>query len=303
MSTTPPNQPPFDPTNVNDPRYNASRDPRFDPRWQKAQQRFYRDQQRAVDHQSRAAQKAQAAAWKAQAKAQRDQWKMYWHGQRRTSIVGPLLLISVGLIFFLIHSGRVSAVGFYNWYGHWWPLLLIAVGLLRLAEWAIDRSRAPQDAPPMRYTMGGGVVSLLILLAVVGLATHSMDWHADRNGLQFFGFRGNGMDHLFGQKHEEDAPALMRDVSSTGSLSIDSPHGDVTVSGTSDDGKIHLSVHKQVYTNSDDTATQRLAELTPVFDGSTDSLSLRVPATQGGSADIVLLVPATVRVRPQQQSR
>jgi DUF4097 and DUF4098 domain-containing protein YvlB len=306
MGSTPPNWnpndpgagQPYDPTNVNDPRYDVSRDPRYDPRWQKAQQRFYRDQQRAQQNQQRAAQRAQAAAWKAQTRAQRDQWKMYWNGQRRTSIVGPLLLIAVGLVFFLIHVGRISSVGFFTWYGHWWPMLLILIGVLRLGEWAIDRARAPQDAPPMRYSVGGGVVLLVILLAGVGLATHSMQWHADRNGLEFLGFHdGGNFEHLFtGQRHEEEVPATEHAIADGARLTIESPHGDVTVSGTSDDGKLHLTVHKEVFTNSDDTANDRLRQLNPSIDGSNENLTLRVPDIRGGGADVTLLVPASVHV-------
>ena len=310
MSSTPPNQPPFDPqarfdanapfdpTNVNDPRYDPSRDPRYDPRWQKAQQRFYRDQQRAAANQERAAARAQAAAWRAQTRANRDQWRMYWRGQRRSSIIGPLLLIALGVIFFLIHTGRIPVVSFFGWYAHWWPLLLILIGVLRLAEWAIDRARAPQDAPPMRYSVGGGVVFAVIVLICLGLVTHTMQWRADRNGFGFTGpFGGEDMGHFFGQKHEEDAPAAEHTVAAAAILTIDNPRGDVSVSGTSDDGKVHLSVHKEVYTNSDDTATQRLRSVAPVFEGTDDNLRLRVPAADGASADLTLLVPASTRVQ------
>ncbi len=306
MSTTPPNQPPYrssgdpnapyDPTNVNDPRYDPSRDPRYDPRWQKEQQRFYRDQQRMAAGQARAQQKAAAAAWKMQMRAQRDQMKMYWRGQRRTSLIGPILLIGIGVMVFLIHSGNISAARFFLWYGHWWPLLFIAVGVLRLAEWAIDRAKAPSDAPPMRYSVGGGVIFVLVVLAMLGVATHSIQWHADNNGWKFFGFQGEGMEHFFGQKHEEDAAPVLRAVAAGGSLSIVNPRGDVSVAGTSDDGQIHLSVHKSVYTNSDDAATDRLKDISPAFEGGDDNLTLRVPNVQGAVADVTLLVPPTTHL-------
>jgi DUF4097 and DUF4098 domain-containing protein YvlB len=307
MATNPPNwnpntpgdpNAPYDPTNVNDPRYDASRDPRYDPRWQKAQQRFYRDQQRAAAGQDRAAQRAQAAAWKAQTKAQRDQWKMYWRGQRRSSIIGPLLLIAVGVAFYLVHSGRVPMLEFVSWYSRFWPLLLIIIGLLRLAEWAIDRARQPQDAPPMRYNVGGGLVTGVIFLAAVGLMLHAgAHWRADRNGLGFFGrFGGGDMDHLFGQKHEEEQAPMVRDIVLNGALSIDNPHGDVTISGTSDDGKVHVSAHKEVYSNSDSTASDRLGQLQFGLEGPSDSMTLRVPAVESAVANITLLVPPTTRL-------
>ena len=306
MATTPPNFPqpgnsnaPFDPTDTNDPRYDASRDPRYDPRWQKAQQKFFRDQQRAQANQDRAARRAQAAAWRAQNRAQREQWKMYWRGQRRTSLIGPLLLIAVGVVFFLIHTGRISPFGFFGWYSHWWPLLLIAIGVLRLAEWAIDRARQPEGAPAMRYSVGGGVVFAAVVLACLGLVLHAGgQWRADRNGVGFImpDWAHGGMDHFFGEKHEEDATPMIRDMAPGALLSIDNPHGDVTVTGTSDDGKLHLSVHKEVFANSDSFAMTRLRELTPSLEGSNDSLTLRVPSVESAGADLTLLVPATTRV-------
>ena len=308
MATNPPNwnpnapggdpNAPYDPTNVNDPRYDPSRDPRYDPRWQKAQQRLYRDQQRAAQGQDRAAQRAQAAAWKEQTRAQRDQWKMYWHGQRRSSVIGPLLLIAVGVVFFLIHSGRVSSLEFINWYSRFWPLLLVGVGVLRLAEWAVDRARLPKDAPPMRYSVGGGVVSTIVVLALIGLVLHTgAHWRGDRNGFGFFGPFDNGnVDHLFGQKHEEELPQVVREIVANGALSIDNPHGDVIISGTSDDGKVHLSAHKEVYSNSDSTASERLSQLQFGLEGQSDSLTLRVPAVESAVANITLLVPPTTRL-------
>jgi len=306
MSTTPPNQPPyppsgdpnapFDPTNVNDPRYDPSRDPRYDPRWQKAQQRFFRDQQRMADRQGRVQQRAAEAAWKAQARAQRDQWKMYWRAQRRTSLVGPILLIAIGIVFFLMYTGRIAPYGLFHWYAHWWPVLLIGFGLLRLGEWAIDRARTPAGVPMPPYSTGGGVIFLIVILAFMGISMHSMQWRMDNHGMNFFGVPGDGMSQFFGQKHEEEAVPVIRTIATGGTLSIASPRGDISVSGTSDDGKVHLSVHKQVFTNSDRLAADRLKSLDPTLDGDDNNLSLRVPTIEGGSADVTLLVPPTVHL-------
>ena len=51
------------------------------------------------------------------------------------SIVGPILLIGIGVIALLIATGHLVAVDFWTWYGHWWPALLILAGLALLAEW------------------------------------------------------------------------------------------------------------------------------------------------------------------------
>ena len=61
-------------------------------------------------------------------------------GQRRSSIIGPLLLIAVGVVFFLIHSGRVSSFGVLQLVQ---PLLAAAAGRHRRAApgGVGDRSR------------------------------------------------------------------------------------------------------------------------------------------------------------------
>ncbi len=303
MSPTSPDLPPrpgsdgpYDPNHRNDPRY----DPTRNPRWQREQQRYFRDAQRAAQNQSRAARRAQDAAWKAQNRTQREQWKLYLRSQRRTSVVGPLLLIALGMVFYLVHSGRVELLRFFAWYAHWWPVLLIVIGLLRLAEWAFDRARQPTGAPPLRYSVGGGVVFAVIVLSCLGIVLHAGgQWHADGNGIGFLmkdWGHSDRMGTFFGDKHEEDTPQVVRQIAQGGLLSIESPHGDVTVTGTSDDGKLHLTSHKEVFTNSDSTAVERLRSLAPVLEGTDNSLTLHVPSVEGGDADLTLLVPAATRV-------
>lgn len=289
-----------DPINGNHPQYNATGDPQYDPRWQRDRQRFLRDQQRANQNQARAMRRAQTQAYKAQARAAREQWKLYWRGQRRTSIIGPVLLIAVGVVFYLVHTGRLETLRFFNWYAHWWPVLLIAIGLLRMAEWVFDRSRQPQGAFPPRYTMGGGVVFAVIVLSCLGFALHAGgQWHADGKGVGFLMRDWSGGDHMnsfFGEKHEEDLPPIAKQIAPGALLSIDNPHGDVTVAGTSDDGRLHLSAHKEVFTNSDAGAAERLRNLTPTLQGSDSALTLSVARIDAGGADLTVLVPAGTRV-------
>lgn len=301
MATTPPGfdpNAPFDPTNQNDPRYDPRRDPRYDPRWQRAQQKFYRDQQRAQQQQQRDSGRAQQAAWRTQVRANRDAWRTYLRATRRTSVVGPLLLIAIGLVFFLIHSGHMSGFAFFTWYSRWWPLLLIGVGLLHLGEWAIDRSRQPQGAPSVRYA-GGGWVAVIVLFALFGWGLRHAQLRNDSRGFGFVGpwsWNSDNVDHIFGEKHQEDTPPMLHALSPGATLTINSPHGDVTVAGTSDDGQLHLMAHKESFSNSDDTANQRLRDVTPQITGSNDNLTVQVGAVQGGNADLNLLVPATTHV-------
>src|SRR5580658_6877752 len=93
----------------------------YDP---KTQWRAYREQQKA-------AWRAQRDAWK----AQRHAWKAGMgvpgvpYVPRVPSVVGPVILVGVGIIALLIVTGHMDGSTFWMWYGRWWPLLLIGAGI------------------------------------------------------------------------------------------------------------------------------------------------------------------------------
>ena len=127
--------------------------PPYDPRMQ---WRIYREQQKA-------AWRAQRDAWKAQQQALKASYAGAY-GPRVPSIVGPIILVAVGVVGLLLYSGRIAPSNFWSWYGHWWPVLLIAAGLALLGEWALDLRRST----PVRRS--GGFIGVLILLAILGFA-------------------------------------------------------------------------------------------------------------------------------------
>jgi len=136
MSSVPPNIPP-------------GSVPPYDP---KTQWRVYREQQRAAWRTQRDAWKAQRHAWKAGYAGA--------YGPRVPSMVGPLILIAIGVVALLMMTGHISAATFWAWYARWWPLLLIGAGLALLAEWGLDMRRQT----PVRRS--GNFVGILIMLAI-----------------------------------------------------------------------------------------------------------------------------------------
>ena len=82
------------------------------------------------------------------------------YGPRVPSVVGPIILIGIGVVAMLVVTGRIAAGSFWTWYGQWWPLLLIGAGLALLGEWALDLLRKT----PVRR--GGSFVGILILLCI-----------------------------------------------------------------------------------------------------------------------------------------
>ena len=248
--------------------------PGFDPR---AQRRFLRDQARMQRDAMR---------------AQREQMRYQMRGMRRGSILGPTLLIAVGVIFLLMQTGRLDRSHFWGWYGHWWPLLLVGAGVVVLAEWALDQFmlRDPQT-PRYRRSIGGGVFTLLLIIGGVGFVADQARMHI--NGDHWlYGWQSNldNLDEFLGDKHESDQNLDFAFTS--GGLSVVNPRGDVTVSGTSDDNRIHIAIHKQVYASSDSDADNKTKQLTPTTNIEGSTFALTMPAIEGTRSDLVITVPA-----------
>jgi len=246
----------------------------------KSQQRVLKDQRRAMKYQAR---------------LQRAQWRMQRRAMRRRSIVGPLVLLLLGILFLLVQAGRISWGRLIDWYGRWWPLVLIAAGMVLLLEWAIDHSRHDdQGNPAPGRVLGAGVVLLLMFMAAVGISLRFSDAGLEwKNHLIGPGWAG--LAEAVGDEHDSDS-SIDRDVAPGGTLLIRSPHGDVTVTGSSDDGQIHITTHKHVWAWQDSDAQTRERELEPVLSGSDLHLTITIASVNSGQADVSIEVPRTMAV-------
>ncbi|HYX51836.1 MAG TPA: DUF5668 domain-containing protein, partial [Candidatus Limnocylindrales bacterium] len=98
----------------------------------------------------------------------------YYPERRPRSIFGPLLLIAIGVAFLLKNLGVISLHGFGRWFAHYWPLLLILWGVIRLGEYLWARQQG--YAMPR---LGGGAIVFLVFFVISGLiATRAarVDW-------------------------------------------------------------------------------------------------------------------------------
>ena len=244
------------------------------------QARFYRQQM-----------KYQARAQKDAFRAQRELYREQARALRRTSIVGPLLVIAIGVVLLLIQFGTIPAHRFEEWYGRFWPVFLVAVGLILVLEWAFDHHSTQSGVPFVRRGPGAGVIFLLILLALIGASISGFRdrvlpaFHVDAEDFgQFLGDR-----HDFTQQIDQAFPANT-------TLTIDNPHGDVTITGASADDQIHIVVNKQVYTWGDTNASARADQLSPRITATGPNLTVTVPALDSGSADLAITLPASAQV-------
>lgn len=239
----------------------------------------------------RAAWKAQRRMAKEQFRAQRMQWRMQQRYMRRGSLVGPLVLLAVGIVLLLDQTGRLSWARTMEWYGRWWPIVLIVAGVILLVEWLLDTQRQDESgAPAGRRVLGGGVVFLLIVLAMVGWSTRWADSAPMWRHHHYMGHELGGWSRVFGEAHESDA-AMTEAIPAGAELVVHNPYGGVTVSGSSDDGQVHLSMHKQVYAWHDNEADAKAERMRPVFTTEGNQLRLELSGMDQGQADLTIEVP------------
>ena len=253
-----------------------------------------RDQARAERRQARTGREQARAQWK-QERSARKQVRSFQSQQRRslrrTSLLAPLLLLALGITALLIRAGHPPLAAFLSWYGRWWPLLLIFAGLFLLLEWACDFFLLTGSTPAVPRRLGAGATLLLIALALFGTGTHSV-----RETRNLFGndiHLGLGeFEELLAEKHE--STKTVDTAFPTGSrLSVDNPHGNITLIGSADDGQIHVVVNKQIYTDSDADASQEEQQLDPQISLSGGTLQVTIPKLVGATADLTITLPTS----------
>jgi DUF4097 and DUF4098 domain-containing protein YvlB len=251
--------------------------PPYDP---KTQWRVYREQQRA-------AWRAQRDAWR----GQRQAWKQSYtgpYGPRVPSMVGPLILIAVGVVALLLVTGHIAPETFFAWYGRWWPLLLIVAGLAMLGEWALDMRRKQ----PVRR--GGNFVGILILLAFLGMG--SAGWHHMAPWMwQWNGENGDFFNTLGLPEHDNDAQAISQAIPANATVEIDNPRGDLSVTA-GDVPTIEVQAHEEAFADSDSDAQRIWNAETPHLTVSGAAVLVKSDGNEKGRVNLTITVPKTAKV-------
>jgi Putative adhesin/Domain of unknown function (DUF5668) len=238
--------------------------------------------------------KEQARAQRDMARAQREAYRYQLRGQRRSSILGPLLMITVGVIFLLVQTGRLDSHHLWDWYGRFWPFLLVGAGIIMLLEWAFDQYRQSDPTQPRyRRGVGGGVFTLLLLLGITGLFVNGIRQGGSSKLFPGLNLNQDNLDEFMGDKHESDQ-TTSENFPVGATFSVNNPRGDVSISGTSQDNQIHISTHKEVYTRSDSDADSKAQRLSPQLSTMGSTVTLNVPAMDGARADLTITLPANV---------
>src|SRR5437868_3825454 len=185
----------------------------------------------------------------------------YVRPPRRRSFAGPIVLITLGIVFLLGNLGLLSWHGIGLWFAHFWPLLLILWGAIKLVEYY-----AAQRAGERAAGIGAGGVVLIILLVGLGLIA-SIAARVGRNVWENVGgnveFGDDDFASLWGKAYEY-TDSLEQPFTAGSSLRINSSHGDVTIHAW-DEKKVRVVVNKKVMADNQSQADQLNAASKPTL--------------------------------------
>jgi DUF4097 and DUF4098 domain-containing protein YvlB len=155
---------------------------------------------------------------------------------KRGSVVGPLVLIAIGIVF-LLKNIRPD-LPLFNIFMDYWPFLLIGWGVLRLLEILalyFRGSKLPVTG------VSGGEWALVIILTLVG----SSVWGVQRFSRDGLGkIRVGGME-VFGESYDYPVDLISVKASKTARVVIDNPRGNTRIVGA-DIEEIRVNGRKSV---------------------------------------------------------
>jgi len=217
---------------------------------------------------------------------------------RPRSLVGPLLLIALGVLLLL----QTLKPQFPLWQiaAQYWPLLLIAWGVLRLFELLIWRLRA---LPLPASGLSGGEWTLVVFICLIGSGLHAA--HRHRPWDRLAAVAGKRLE-LFGRPYEFPIAERVVPASRTPRVLIENLRGATRLKGA-ESPEVRVSGQKTVRAleNSDAVQTDRRTplELSSQEDRVVIRTNLdRAPAEHPCSADIEVVLPkgAEVEVRTRE---
>jgi hypothetical protein len=155
---------------------------------------------------------------------------------RRGSLIGPLILILIGVVF-LLKNIRPD-LPLFDMVMTYWPFLLIGWGVIRLVEILVLHF---QDKPLPSAGISGGEWAVIIILSVIG----SSVWGVQRFTRDGLGkLRIDGVE-VFGETYEYPLDAMKAPAEKNARVVVDNPRGNTRVTG-SDTAEVVVTGRKTV---------------------------------------------------------
>ncbi len=163
---------------------------------------------------------------------------------RRTSVIGPLVLILLGAL--LLASNLSPQLRFLDILAVQWPWILVGWGVIRLVELVIW-SRGSE--PLLPQGIRGGEWFLVALISLMGSGLFVVRHFADG-----FPFRVNGL-RMFGEAHDFSLDELRMPVDGATRLMVENLRGEVVFSGE-DTQEIRVTGRESVRALSEEDAAK-----------------------------------------------
>jgi DUF4097 and DUF4098 domain-containing protein YvlB len=160
---------------------------------------------------------------------------------RSSGLFSGLVLISVGILLLMSNYGRLDL---YDFFVHWWPLMIIFWGAVKLYERTAGNRFGGSDGGRISGNEAGLVVGMVALVAIVALVGRIHD----------------GVSRVVdvGDSYSYDIDVAPKKIPANARVMVRNGHGNITVRG-SDSAEIRVTAKKTVRSWSESEA-ERIAE-------------------------------------------
>ncbi len=208
------------------------------------------------------------------------------------SLAGPVVLIVIGIFFLLGNMHILYWHDLGHWFARFWPALLILWGIIKLVEY--QQANRTGTRPP---GIGAGGVLLVIFLVAAGLIATSasnFDWGQIRDQMHIEGADMPWWGHTYDYNSD-----LEQAFPAGGSLRVTNTRGAINVS-TSSDGRIHVTTHKRINSESQEDADKWSKSTQPQINVSGQTVTLNANTQGAGdhwvSTDLDIALPRKASV-------
>jgi hypothetical protein len=194
----------------------------------------------------------------------------------RRSFSGPIVLIGLGILFLLGTMGMLDWRNLGHWFAHYWPVLLIIAGVIKLIEY----QQAQREGTRASGISAGGVFVIIAIIFFGLIATHAsrFNWGQLRDQIDI---NDDGDFPFFGSKYNFD-DQLAQAFPAGGSLHVTNTRGAVNIIASEDD-QIRVAVHKRISAESQGDADKWNAGTKPQLNVSGSVVTLN--ANNQGAGD------------------
>ena len=194
----------------------------------------------------------------------------------RRSFSGPIVLIGLGILFLLGTMGMLDWRNLGHWFAHYWPVLLIIAGVIKLIEY----QQAQREGTRVSGISAGGVFVVIAIIFFGLIATHAsrFNWGQLRDQIDI---NDDGDFPFFGSKYNFD-DQLAQAFPAGGSLRVTNTRGAVNIIASEDD-QIRVAVHKRISAESQGDADKWNAGTKPQLNVSGSVVTLN--ANNQGAGD------------------